>query len=603
MTSLNRTVPFLATALTEPLVVLDRFTFPPASLTANHPVIEKIEVSLSLQQFTNTVDAETAVAIASEQYVAGSEFVYGHPIWEDIRSGSQAAVYAYLLETRHYLAAASSRMAPGIQGGIGLDPLTLLLSKHLIEEYDHAKFFEDALHVIGCPRNQITTARPLPSTLEWIHFTRAVASRDSLSAALCSGFMEYSSRESEAVIGWHRHLSKQCLIPDDANAAIFKHVETDLGFGHDKNWENAIQHVAPISTERFAAALNDVATLCEMIYRWLSVLRNGLSAYVVTAMSVGCIPSMAIESESTAVRAFSGLPVWASSVLHMVNHGGTGTQMASSVIGVAYSHGQDLMPAETADFENAVLSVCSTLAAPQAEHVESPKSLYQTARSWLRSIDGHELWQALVNRPSFSLVQGYILENYHYLASATRHISAAISSCPDGAIQLDLIAHLEDELEHCELLRTVLERTDEIRHIKRCRPLPTTVAFVGYLRDLGTTDWRGYLVASAFLQCSLAELRSDKRHQRFYSEVIKAVPEAKILLDPLQLHDDIDEDLGHDDRAARRLERLIQRHQIPVESFERAAITPLLAWGFLDGIVQHYQHGGASVTQRIAWEA
>jgi pyrroloquinoline quinone (PQQ) biosynthesis protein C len=604
MTPLIRTVPFLVNTSVESRIMLDRFDFPSRSLGPDDPVVDKIGSSLTLHEFGDTIDAEAAIAIASEQYAAGAEFVYSHPIWNDIREGSQEAVYAYLLETRHYLAAASSRMSPGIHGGLGLAPLTLLLSKHLTEEYDHAKFFEEALQILGCPGDQIIWARPIPSTLEWIHFTRAVAKRDSLSAALCSGFMEYSSRESEAVVGWHDHLVKEGLLSAEANAAIFRHVETDVGFGHDKNWEYALQYESPILIRRYADALNDVTNLCEMIYRWLSSLRDGISSLIVTAMCAGAVPETFGEKKKAISKVFNGLPVWPSSILASVNRGrNSESSLVMTAIGIAYSHGPGNGSTKRTDFEKAVDSVHKSFTAPKIDQPPTSEGLYRLACSWLRAIDGHDLWDAMVDTQSFPLVQGYLLENYHYLASATHHISAAISSCPDNLIQLELIAHLEDELEHCELLRDPLEQTEGISRVENCRPLPTTIAFVDYLRDLAVTDWRGYLIASAFLQSSLAEGRPERRPSLFYSKVIKNIPKAKALLDLLQRHDDIDEKLGHDNRAPRRLELLVSRHEVPSESLDRAAMTPLLAWSFLDGILQHYKYGVASVIQRVGWKA
>src|SRR5205807_1124646 len=115
--------------------------------------------------------------LLADQFAAASEYVYGHPFWESIRRGSKSALYAYLLETRHYLAAAGSRMAASIAPGIGLNPLMLLLSQHLLEEWDHAKFYSAALEVLGCAPALTSAVRPIPATLEWVHATRAIAFR------------------------------------------------------------------------------------------------------------------------------------------------------------------------------------------------------------------------------------------------------------------------------------------------------------------------------------------------------------------------------------------------------------------------------------------
>jgi len=83
-----------------------------------------------------------------------------------------------------------------------------LLSHHLLEEWDHEKFFSEALKVVGCDGVLVSTARPILATLEWVHVTGAIA--------VCSGFMEYSSNETGAVRGWHSMLVETGLLPEAA---------------------------------------------------------------------------------------------------------------------------------------------------------------------------------------------------------------------------------------------------------------------------------------------------------------------------------------------------------------------------------------------------
>jgi hypothetical protein len=166
---LNRSVVFLAKSTRndqQDVLLLDRFEFSLNEANENRAIFSRIAESLDVSFVGDVIHPEEFGTILSDQFAAACEYVYGHPLWDKIRLGSKDALYAYLLETRHYLAAAASRMSPSIGAGIGLDPLTLLLSQHLLEEWDHAKYFSDALAVIGCDPILTSTARPIPSTLE-----------------------------------------------------------------------------------------------------------------------------------------------------------------------------------------------------------------------------------------------------------------------------------------------------------------------------------------------------------------------------------------------------------------------------------------------------
>jgi hypothetical protein len=609
---LNRSVPFLGEPIARDrssVLILDRFEFQLSEADTSSTFFSRIEKSLRISFVGDVVHPAEMEALLSEQFAAASEFVYGHPVWDHIRSGSRNALYSYLLETRHYLAAAASRMAPSVGPGIGLTPVTLLLSHHLLEEWDHAKFFADALNVIGCSPVLTSTARPLPSTLEWIHATRAIARRSGISAAVCSGFMEYSSNETEAVRSWHAMLVEKGLLPAEANKAILGHLETDLDFDHADNWKRAIRLHGPMTPGAAAEILNDVATISEMIYRWLSAVDRGCSASIVHGQQVltelEVLTTAPSHHRDLDVATFEGLPVWPAALMSQMNWSdGIAQQPSAIVAALAYAYGH--RSAELAALDHPLARVvgqtAQRLGAMENPDLASAHSLAEIVKSWLRAIDGHSLWDRMTRPSSDGLVIGYVLENYHYLASATRHISAAISSCTYTSIRLHLIEHLQDELEHCNILREKLMATGGVRSPELMRPLPTTVAFVGFLETLAAQDWKAYIVVSAFLQASLAECRSDRRNSRFYQAVIENNAIAGQLLGTIWNHDEIDADLGHDAKPLLRLLELVRSEPLSRDSLQHAAIAPALAWSFLDGIAQHYSGGRGAVAQRIGWQ-
>ena len=167
-------------------------------------------------------------------------------------------------------------------------------------------------------------------------------------------------------------------------------------------------------------------------------------------------------------------------------------------------------------------------------------------------------------------------------------------------IREGLLRHLEDELTHCNILHSRLREVG-IEDVSRLRPLPTTTAFVGYLCDLARHDWKAYIVAGAYLQKSLSECRKNGRHLEFYKKAGRTNPKARNLFEGMLSHDDIDGTLGHDGNPFDRCRQLTVGGPVPRDSVEKAAVLPLLAWGFLDGIREHYIHGQGSLMQRMAW--
>jgi pyrroloquinoline quinone (PQQ) biosynthesis protein C len=607
---LDRSVPFLSVSAdgTKTILLLDRFEISLDELANKPQLCERIGKSLDISFLGPLVSVEEAEALFLEQYAVASEYVYGHSFWESIRQGSQSSLLAYMLETRHYLAASASRMSPSIKPGVGLTPLLLLLSQHLLEEWDHAKFFSEALESIGCSSLLASDARPIPATLEWIHITRSIAFRSDLSAALCSGFMEYSSKESDTVRMWHSMLVERGLISEEANKSIIRHLDTDVSFDHAENWKRAIELHGPMIPVEAANALNDVATISEAIYRWLSALENGCSSSIVRGLQIlteekllsrPCPPQKIYDA-----AIFNGLPVWPSAVMQLVNAGNCDTTDAARIItGLTYALGH--REQQMRETDDKMLSIVSNnaraLANITAPDCTSIASLEETITSWLCAIDGHALWDAMMQEESDWLVVGYILENYHYLASAARHIGAAISACTNTEIRLQLIEHFEDELRHCELLEGKLAELAGVSSVSSMRPLSTTTAFVGFLENIAHQDWRGYILVSTFLQKSLSECRPANRHAEFYQEVIDRNPNAGNLLKTIWAHDELDFDLGHDARPSQRLRALIAEEPVTCSSLRHAAMAPALTWSFLDGIMTHYANGQGAVTQRIGW--
>jgi len=236
--------------------------------------------------------------------------------------------------------------------------------------------------------------------------------------------------------------------------------------------------------------------------------------------------------------------------------------------------------------------------------LNSIDDLQALLKAWLRAIDGHRLWSELLDSSSPALIYGWVLENYFYFSSAARHVSAAVASCPDPHIRNELVRHLQEETDHADLLREGLTDGSEsvsIVPVDLCRPLPTTLTFIGYLREIASSDWKAYCLALAYIQLSLCP--QEVKYQSFFESLGARAPEASRMWRGILAHDEADRALGHGKDSQTLLTMLYQRHSIELPCIKRAATLASLSWSFLDGIRCHYRNGPISLFQRLGWSS
>jgi pyrroloquinoline quinone (PQQ) biosynthesis protein C len=580
------------------------------SAGSNAAAMQLIVRSLDLGSATQCYSAAAAEKLVEEQYEACLEYIYGHPVWQRFRDGTGAdAVRAYLLESRHYLAAAPFRMASGVTDALRPSALVKLQAHHVVEEAEHDIYFENALAVLGSPRSLIRQSRPSPVTVEWIQLMHTVAAYGPLTAGICSGLLESTARDTEAVAGWHEMLVEQGLLEREAVDAIFEHVETDLGLGHGSNWRKAIAAAKVIPAQDLADALNAVTLVAEMIVRWVDALETGLSDDLVRAM-----PALEMRGDEHVLsRDLDGAPVWSAEVYHSYTHGPlSGSPVVRSALAISYGFDERVhaAPGASQDIVQIVDAATQFVRRTAYTDDECPTAgaAEKLVHGWMTAIDGHELWNELASRPTYPLVYGWMMENYHYVAGIWQHAGSAIAACPDPLLRSGLVKHLVEEFNHGDMFLRGISKGRGSRygnlHPRDARPLPTTVAFIGTLRALGQRDWKAYLLALGFLQMSLAPSEHGgvaERHDDFYREMFQALPEAEPLVAAMRRHDYEDTRLGHGDDTRTILRQLVERHEVGADSVRAAAVVPQLAWSFLDGIRQHYRHGDAAVMQRMGW--
>jgi pyrroloquinoline quinone (PQQ) biosynthesis protein C len=599
-TQLNYTVPFLIYNNKDPKLIIDKI-----GINNDHYISKKvydlIVSKIDLTHIGGSVPKEVAVNLISEQYDVCLNYIFSNPIWEKIREGKgREILLAYIIENRHYLFAASSRMSAGIGLHAEIKPYSFILSEHLIEEADHSIFFEDALEVMGCDKKLIYCTKPSPITIEWIYLMRTLGSKHPLVSAACSGLMESSAKNQEVVKNWHKMLMDSGIISSEAVKKFYRHVELDIELGHGSCWEEAILSSESISTELLKDCLNSITIVADHLYRWFASLDSGLSGLFVELLADLKNTEKDKSIPISIDNYFDGYPIFSSEIIHNVCYGNmTNSRNVSEVISLGYylvPKVDNLESNRNFDLPEAAKEVISKT---QIGKIHYPnKNLFSVINSWMVSINGHKLWTLMLEQPTVNLIYGYIFENYHYLNSSVSHTSSAIYACTNYEVRTSLIKHLEEEEKHSEILNKALkEYEQDFLSYKILRPLPTTILFTGFLKELALTDWKAYCIAIAFLQLTIEP--NSSKHENFYSSVIAKNPVIASLLLSIKQHDILDTELSHTDDIKDLLVTL-ERIGVEESSLRRASQICTLTWSFLDGIRDYYKNNN-SVNTRIGW--
>lgn len=91
------------------------------------------------------------------------------------------------------------------------------------------------------------------------------------------------------------------------------------------------------------------------------------------------------------------------------------------------------------------------------------------------------------------LIVGYLVEEYHLVASASSHISAALTTAPTQRLRMMFSDYLSGEYWHCLLLeRGLLAAGLGAEELAASDPLPGTLAVINLMRHSARTDLLAY---------------------------------------------------------------------------------------------------------------
>jgi TENA/THI-4/PQQC family len=125
-----------------------------------------------------------------------------------------------------------------------------------------------------------------------------------------------------------------------------------------------------------------------------------------------------------------------------------------------------------------------------------------SCRMWSRQIGYHRLFGSLERgEVPKEVFLGWIIEVYHYVASAATHAATAIAHCNVPNWRQILSAYLAEEYDHASLLIESLKRlgVPEDR-VREAHPLIGTQSLVLMLSEIGRRSTLGYLTCTSLFE-------------------------------------------------------------------------------------------------------
>lgn len=165
-------------------------------------------------------------------------------------------------------------------------------------------------------------------------------------------------------------------------------------------------------------------------------------------------------------------------------------------------------------------------------------------REMLRQLEGspmvHHMLQGTLNK---RLVIGYLVEEYHLVASAASHISPVIATTPNQRLRMMFSDYLSGEYWHCLLLKKGLLAAGITEdELAAADPLAGTLAAINLQRNLARTDVLAYSVCLSINEGG--DVRAAAAFSQLYDRIGTFVPPDALA--PSREHAELDFQDEHD---------------------------------------------------------
>ncbi|HEU4964388.1 MAG TPA: hypothetical protein VFV52_11145 [Bacilli bacterium] len=126
------------------------------------------------------------------------------------------------------------------------------------------------------------------------------------------------------------------------------------------------------------------------------------------------------------------------------------------------------------------------------------KRIQDSCIMWGRQIGYHRLYGGL-ERGEYrkEVFLGLILETYHYVKSATKHISVALAHCTNPVWQKILTEYLQDEHDHEKLFENALVQMGmPLEWVQNSHPIIGTMSLTNMLCEIGKASTFAYMACT-----------------------------------------------------------------------------------------------------------
>lgn len=143
----------------------------------------------------------------------------------------------------------------------------------------------------------------------------------------------------------------------------------------------------------------------------------------------------------------------------------------------------------------------------------------------------------------FSLLQGCILENYHYVKAAPQHIGVALTHCTDEKHKKILLDFFVEEHNHEQMiLETLVKMGFKEKDVIASHPTVGTLALISLQSDMGRHSSLAYLACRSLNEATKESVRNRREVMRHFAVRYGL---KKDTFDPLMLHAEEDLEAGH----------------------------------------------------------
>lgn len=164
---------------------------------------------------------------------------------------------------------------------------------------------------------------------------------------------------------------------------------------------------------------------------------------------------------------------------------------------------------------------------------------------WNAELFSHRLWTSLVGGTARSgVVDGWLIESYHFIRGANARLCYAASLCHDQRIRSIFAHHYVEEYDHYKFFAESLRRRGfDPDHVDHVGPLSTTLAVLNMARRAARIDPLAYAACSGLLESTGSDAG---RARQFYRQVqANYDADGSGFVEPMITHIDLDEEYEH----------------------------------------------------------